>query len=327
MLTSKSILRLAEPPYFFQPLQVLKRLRLEYLWRSKREVVVTLPWGLRIKINPHEAIGYDIACQGLYELGLTETLWRLTEPGELAIDAGANIGYTASILSIRVGPAGKIFCFEPHPEVFESLRENIEIWKKDRRCGSFVLHQAALGKESGQALLHTNDWFRTNRGTAWISDKAASTPDLRVIDVIVRNLDSLLDEGESIGILKMDVQGSELAVLQGMARLLKRHAVRDIVFEEEVPFPAPTHKYLKSMGYSIFGLQEQFTGVRCLPDAQPSFDPVLGPIPNYLATLNPDRAKALLGPAMWRSFGPGRFFANSPKLELRAQSIERNKVA
>jgi FkbM family methyltransferase len=266
---------------------------------------------LPIKINPHEAIGYDIACHGLYEFGVTETLWRLTEPGELAIDAGANIGYTASILSVRVGPRGRIICFEPHPQVFESLRENVGIWKKDRRCGSFVLHQAALGIESGQALLHTNDWFRTNRGTAWVSNKVEFTPDLRVIEVPIRNLDSLLDEGETIGVLKMDVQGSELAVLQGMTRLLERHAVRDIVFEEEAPFPAPTHKYLKSKGYSIFGLQELFAGVRCLPDAQPSFDPVIGPIPNYLATLNPDRAKARLGPAIWRSFGPGRFFANS----------------
>lgn len=311
MLMSRTLLRLAPPPYFFQPLQVLRRLRLEYLWRSKREIVVTLPWGLPIKINPHEAIGYNIACHGLYEFGVTETLWRLTEPEELAIDAGANMGYTASILGIRVGPRGRVICFEPHPQVFESLRENVEIWKKDHRCGSFALHQAALGIESGHALLHTNAWFQTNRGSAWISDTAEPSPDLSVIDVPIRNLDSLLDEDETIGVLKMDVQGSELAVLQGMTRFLERKAVRDIVFEEEAPFPASTHKYLKSKGYSIFGLQEQFTGVRCLPDAQPSFDPVIGPVPNYLATINPDRAKALLGPAMWRSFGPGRFFANS----------------
>ena len=311
MLTSRSILRLAQPPYFFQPLQVLKKLRLEYLWRSKREIIVTLPWGLPIKINPLEAIGWDIACHGLYEFGVTETLWRLTEPGELAIDAGANIGYTASILSIRVGPRGRIICFEPHPQVFESLRENVEVWKKDRRCGSFVLHQAALGIENGQAFLHTNDWFRTNRGTAWISNKVECTPDLRVMEVPIWNLDGLLDKDETIGVLKMDVQGSELAVLQGMSRLLERNAVRDIVFEEEAPFPAATHKYLKSQGYSIFGLQELFAGVRCLPDAQPSFDPVVGPVPNYLATMNPDRAKARLGPALWRSFGLGRFFALS----------------
>ena len=310
MFTPRSILRLATPPYFFQPLQVLRRLRLEYFWRSKREAFVTLPWGVPIKINPREAIGFDIASQGLYEIGVTETLWRLTESGDLAIDAGANIGYMASILGIRVGPKGKVICFEPHPEVFESLRKNVEIWRKDRRCGSFVLHQTALGSENGKALLRTNDWFRTNRGTAWISNKEEASADLNAIEVPIQNLDSLLNADETIGVLKMDVQGHELGVLQGMTRLLKRHAVRDIVFEEESAFPAPTHKYLKSHGYSIFGLQELFSRVRCLPDAQPIFDPALGPVPNYLATLDPNRANALLGPAMWRSFGPARLFAN-----------------
>jgi FkbM family methyltransferase len=314
MFTAKSILRLATPPYFFQPLQVLRRLRLEYLWRSKREAFVTLPWGLPIKIDPREAIGFDIASQGLYEIGVTETLWRLTEPGDLAIDAGANIGYMASILGIRVGPKGKVICFEPHPEVFESLRKNVEIWKKDRRCGSFVLHQAALGTENGKALLRTNDWFRTNRGTAWISNKEEASPGLNAIEVPIQNLDSLLDAGESIGVLKMDVQGHELGVFQGMTRLLKQHAVRDIIFEEESPFPAPTHKYLKSNGYSIFGLQELFARVRCLPDAQPIFDAAFGPVPNYLATLDPNRANALLCPTMWRSFGPARLFANNVRL-------------
>src|ERR1700693_1883936 len=153
MLTSRSILRLASPPYFFQPLQVLKRLRLEFLWRSKRDAVVTLPWGLPIRIDPHEAIGYNIACQGLYECGVTEALWRLTDAGELAVDVGANIGYAAGILGIRVGPKGRIVCFEPHPQVFESLMENVESWKKDSRCGSFTLCRAALGAENGKALL------------------------------------------------------------------------------------------------------------------------------------------------------------------------------
>jgi len=268
---------------------------------------VQLPWGLPIKINPHDAIGYNIASQGLYEIGVTETLWRLTEPGDLAVDAGANIGYTASVLGIRVGQKGRVICFEPHPDVFDSLRENVEIWKKDPRCGSFVLHQAALGRENRRASLHTNDWF-TNRGTAWASDNVEPTPESGIVDVPIRNLDSLVGEGETIGVLKMDVEGSELGVLQGMTRLLKRHAVRDIVFEEQRIFPAPTHEYLKSNGYSVFGLQERFARVHCLPDAQPIFDSVLGPVPNYLATLNPQRAKARLGAVMWRSFGPARFF-------------------
>jgi FkbM family methyltransferase len=306
MLTPRSLRQLATPPYFFQPLQILKRLRLEYLWRSKTEAAVRLPWGLSIKVNPHEAVGNVIAAQGLYEKEVTETLWRLTDPGDLAIDVGANIGYTTSILGVRVGPAGRVHSFEPHPQVFASLAENVERWKQDDRCGSFLLHQAALGKENGKALLHTNDWFLTNRGTGWISEKEETSSEVRDCEVLMQNLDSLLDTNESIGIVKIDVQGYELDVLRGMSRLLERGAVRDIVFEEEKTFPAPTHEYLKSYGYSIFGLEGSFAGVRCLPDARPGSDPRWGPVPNYLATRDPNRAKARLRPTPWRSFGVGR---------------------
>ena len=307
MLTFKSVLRLATPSYFFQPLQVFKRLRLEFFWRAKKRVVTTLPWGLPIAIDPHEAIGYDIACHGLYEIGMTEALWRLTEPRDVAIDAGSNMGYAASIFAIRAGSGGRVLCFEPHPLVFASLQENVEMWKKDKRCGTFVLYNTALGAANGRALLHTNDWFQTNRGTAWISAKVESAPELDVIEVPVCSLDALLDGTETVGIVKMDVQGSELSALEGMTQLLERRAVRDIVFEEMTPFPAPTHKYLQSKGYSIFELQERFTGIRCLSRTQSSADASIPVVPNYLATLKPDRAQARLNRGTWRSFGLGRF--------------------
>ena len=124
---------------------------------------------------------------------MTETLWRLTDPGDLAIDVGANIGYTTSILGVRVGPRGRVHSFEPHPQVFASLAENVERWKLDDRCGSFLLHQAALGKETGKAFLHTNDWFLTNRGTGWISEREESGSDVRDCEVLIQNLDSILD--------------------------------------------------------------------------------------------------------------------------------------
>jgi len=319
MLTLRSLLRIATPPYIFQPLQVVKRLRLEYLWRSRREACIALPWGLPIKIDPHEAVGYNIASQGLYELGVTETLWRLTEQGDLAIDAGANIGYMSSVLGVRVGPKGRVICFEPNPQVFESLRENVENWIKDGRCGTFDLQQAALGKETGKARLHMNDWFLTNRGTSWISNNVENGKELRVIEVPLRNLDRVVDEGETIGVLKIDVQGQELNVLRGTAGFLKRHAVRDIVFEEESPYPAPAHEYLKSLGYAVFGIAENFSGVQLVPNGQAPYNPEIGPIPNYLATANPKRAIQRLKPAMWRSFGPGRLLTGrKDKLIIRA---------
>ena len=310
MLTFKSILRLAGPPYFFQPLQVFQRLRVEYFWRAKnakKSVTTALPWGLPITIDPHEAIGYVIACHGLYEVSVTEALWCLTEPGDLVVDAGSNIGYTASILAIRAGPRGRVLCFEPHPLVFQLLQENVALWKKDERCATFVLHEAALGATDGRAALHTSDWFQTNHGTAWISAPTKFTENVSVLEVALRSLDSLIDDQKTVGIVKMDVQGSELSVLEGMAKLFARRAVRDIVFEELAPYPAPTHNLLQSQGYAIFGLEERLGGLRCIPKAQARATSDVSDIPNYLATLQPDRAIARLNHRIWRSFGPGRF--------------------
>jgi len=318
MLTAKSLLRIATPPYIFQPLQILKRLRLEFLWRSRREAFIALPWGLPIKIDPQESVGHNIASQGLYELRVTETLWRLTESGDLAVDAGANIGYMASVLGVRVGPNGRVICFEPNPEVFTSLRENVELWSG--RCGAFDLEQAALGKEEGNAQLHMNDWFLTNRGTSWISEHAEDGKNVRVIEVPLRTLDQVLDESATIGVMKLDVQGQELNVLQVTAGFLMRHAVRDIVFEEASPYPASTHEYMKSLGYTVFGIAETFGGVRLVLNGQSPFDPEFGPIPNYLATADPKRAIERIKPAMWRSFGPGRFLHGQPHRALEAYS-------
>jgi FkbM family methyltransferase len=300
---SKAIFRVARPPYVFQPLQILKRLRLKYFWKDKKDAIVRLPWGLNITVNPNEAIGSNIAGQGIYESAVTESLWRLTDPGDLAVDVGANFGYSASILGVRVGQGGCVLCFEPHPELFVSLQRNVESWTRSDRCGFFDLRQVALGEETGKAFLHTNDWFRTNRGTAWISLDEIGGPDEMIRQVCLQTLDSILST-ETVGIAKIDVEGSVLRVLQGMNNLLSQHRVRDIVFEEEAAFPAATHILLKAHGYSILGLEERFTGVAILPDASPHFDREIGPTPNYLATVDVERATRRLTPSVWRSFGP-----------------------
>jgi FkbM family methyltransferase len=265
-------------------------------------VVVNLPWSLPITVNPHEAIGYQIRAQGLYEPLVTESLWRLAEIGEVAADVGANIGHMASVLAVRVGHKGRLLCFEPHPEVFSCLRDNVAVWERNPRCAQFDLHPVAVGAQDGSAWLRTNDWFATNKGTAWVGgERPGGHPKAAPVRVI--QLDTVLAQNAKIGVLKIDVEGCELDVFRGMSRLLAEHAVRDIVFEELTPFPAPTHQFLQANGYSIFGLEERFWGVRIRANASPWLGRLSGPVPNYLATCDPQRARRLFAAPGWRSFG------------------------
>src|SRR5262249_40352290 len=269
MLNLQSILRLGRAPYFFQPLQIFKRLRMELFWNKRREAVISLPWGLPIRVDPHEAIGSNIAGQGIYELAVTETLWRLTDRGDWAVDIGANLGYTASILGVRVGPSGRVVCFEPHPAIIKSLRQNVDCWQRAQKCGRFDIHQMAVGDTNGRAYLHWGNWFQTNRGTSWTSALEDGGRDKEVCEISICTLDHLFPN-EQLGVVKIDVEGGALAVFRGMAKLLARGGVRDIVWEDEGQFPAPTHNFLKAYGYRIFGLQARFAGVSLLPDAAPS---------------------------------------------------------
>jgi FkbM family methyltransferase len=178
------------------------------------------------------------------------------------------------------------------------------MWEKASKIGSFTLHQFALGDREGLAFLHMNDWFRTNRGTAWVvSDRTVSSPDERVDEIPIRTLDSVLGTEQSVGVLKIDVEGGVFTVLQGAVCLLEQNRVRHIALEDEVDCPGKSHTLLQSKGYSIFGLEEGFSRVRLLSNTQPHFDRVIGPTPNYLATIDPERAVARLTPGPWRSFG------------------------
>jgi FkbM family methyltransferase len=238
----------------------------------------------------------------MYEFAVTEALWRLSEPGELTVDVGANIGQMASLLGIRVGSEGRVLCFEPHPEVFGHLTENVRMWQKNSKCGAFILHDTALGKSNGVATLKTNEGFKTNEGTAWVTNDQ-DPGEGATMQIRMECLDCVLHDDDRIGVMKIDAQGAELDILRGMTKILEQRRVRDIVFEEIGNFPAPTHKFLQSMGYKVFGLEPRLLGLRCLPDVAPTYDDVGGDPPNYLASIEPSRAELRLSQLMWRSFG------------------------
>ena len=308
MLTLKSIGRAAKPEYLFRPHQIARRIWIEALPRSSVPTLVWLPWNYPIVVNPSEQIGWAIYSRAIYELPLTEALFRLASPGDIVIDGGANIGYATSILGARIGKTGTVHSFEPNPRVFGELRKNVALWEERGQRGAFVLHQEALGADEGFATLHVPDSSDSNAGRARIESSRIDEPGTR-LDVTVTALDNLFANGEKISVVKLDLEGFELTALQGMQKLLHERRIDAIVFEEHDAYPARTHDFLKRAGYSIFGLDYRLCGIECCPERQPRFDPVFGPPTNYIATHNPSKTVGLLERGIWRSFGLGSYFS------------------
>lgn len=305
MKVRNALLRATDPVYLYRPSQAYHRARL-FLRGDRPSVAETrLPWGLSIRHDPSEIVGQTIWQTGVFELVVSEALWRLLDAGETALDVGANIGYMTSLMAARTGSSGRVLCFEPHPAIYQELRLNVDSWHEHAGISRIELHQLALSDVTGSSVLVMPEGFADNHGTARVATSYeldnASTPGIRIV---TRRLDELEGVSCPIGVMKVDVEGHEAEVFEGAASLLKSHSIRDVIFEEHRGYPARSTECLRCHGYFLFHLGQGLLGpvLRSVDD---------GPLPgtqdrkNYLATLDPRRAIERLDRKGWTVLHPG----------------------
>jgi len=246
--------RFNKPEYFYRPAQVLKAIGSHRLY-DKAEEIVEMPWGLPVAVNPTETIGRAILRLGVYDLCVSETICRLLDPGENAIDVGANLGYMTSLMAAKVGDGGSVESFEPHPELYAKLMSNAGRWRaKGLEC-TLSIALMALSSHDGIATLRVPEDFKDNQGLASLERYEEGEG----IVVATRRLDAVV-KMKNIALMKIDVEGHELQVLVGAEALLANHQIRDILFEEEGIYPTKASDYLEKHGYKIYGLGMRFGG-------------------------------------------------------------------
>ncbi len=292
---------LNKPEYLYRPLQILKRIayRLNPP-KTEREATVRLPWGVIIATTPREALGNSLLSFGVYELVVSEAIWRLTDPGDRCVDAGTNIGYMTSIMAIRCGSKGSAQSFEPHPAIFAKLKENVTRWNQSAmasRIAPIELNPMALGSRRATMRLCEPDGFSTNEGIASLAPEGSGGH-----PVPVDRLDNLASSASGYGIMKVDVEGAEFEVFEGSEKLLAGKQIRDIVYEDFSPYPSRCAVLLQKHGYTVFRLKKQLRGPQILVPTNPlatstslNWEPV-----NYLATVDPRRAQERMQERGWK---------------------------
>jgi hypothetical protein len=113
-----------KPEFWFNPSQIWRRVTFALSGNSS-DMTVTLPWGANLKVNSAESIGRSCCTQGIYDLPVTESLFRLISPGDLCVDVGANIGHMTMAMSYCAGSAGAVIAFEPYEPIHARLVENV----------------------------------------------------------------------------------------------------------------------------------------------------------------------------------------------------------
>lgn len=159
-------------------------------------------------------IGYHRQ-RGNMEPGLTRHFRAVVREGMTVVDAGANLGLYTLHAARLVGTTGRVHSIEPAPRTWELLRGNIQV-NGLLECGIVQLHKVAVSNYSGEALLAMYS------GTSGHNTLFPEEPPDSMVPVPVMTLDTLLQKEPHVDVVKIDVEGAEALVFEGMTQLLAR---------------------------------------------------------------------------------------------------------
>jgi FkbM family methyltransferase len=209
--------------------------------RGSTDAVVSLGDGGSVVVDLATPHGRRLYAYGFCEPA-SRAMRQLVKPGDVVIDAGANIGLFTVLAATRVGPAGHVIACEPSPTTMQLLRENVARNGFDH----VEIGEVALAEQAGRLELEV---FEPGSGSSSFAPEVAGVG--RRVEVAVTTLDDLAGEWlERTSLVKLDVEGAELRTLQGASQLLER-ARPDFIVELE-----PEH--LERQGASVGEVQSLF---------------------------------------------------------------------
>jgi len=251
--------------------------------RARAEAIVQTPSGLRFDaIDQSQMVNNLLLLKG----GARERCWEpqtsrllegLTRPEDRVVVAGANVGVHALMIARRLKPGvGGCHAFEPLERAFRILERNVAL---NGLAGVLWPVRAALGDRDGAARLRVDgDNSRIvddGEGGAGAEETAA-----------LRSLDSLLADG-TIGPVSgvvADIEGRELDMVRGAARLLAVSPLRYLVFEvhrgTEDACPGKTADLLSraaGLGFELFAVIDDYRGLRRTEDEACALRRVVSP--------------------------------------------------
>ena len=167
--------------------------------------------GFVITCDLRDWIGQYVYVTGAYEEASVNLVKRLVRPGDVVVDAGANIGYYSLVFSSAVGSTGRVIAFEPMPHALEALTRNLRL----NSVENVEVRPMAVSATSCVSRFYLGPRHHTS--VASLRPRSDST----AIDIQCTTLDEALRGERQVRLLKIDVEGAEADVLKGATRTLQ----------------------------------------------------------------------------------------------------------
>lgn len=201
------------------------------------------------------AFGLTLLSTGTYqsERLMTTLFTELVRKGTTVVDIGAYVGYYTLLAAKATGNLGKVFCFEPEASNYALLLKNIEV----NNYNNVVPVQKAVTNRTGMARLFIAE---SPSGHSTV----CGNPNQQAIMVDCTTLDDFFSGREyPIRVIKIDVEGAEMTVLEGMNNIISKNKQLNI-FTEFSPValkiarcsPEEYFRKLTNYGFDIYLIDE-----------------------------------------------------------------------
>ncbi len=155
----------------------------------------------------------------LQDKSLIAVFKRLIKPGDVIVDAGANIGFYSGMFCELAGNSGRVFSFEPDEKNFAKLKETLSAFSN---C---ELINAAVGNKSGVLKFYTSHRLNVDHRTIEPEEYDS------VEEVKCFSLDDYFNSRQKIDFIKLDIQGAEMDALIGMEKIIEANPKLKIISE------------------------------------------------------------------------------------------------
>jgi FkbM family methyltransferase len=184
---------------------------------SEKDIVIRTNFGAELLI-PKGYKGVYEYIEG-YEPEVTALISRLLKPGMTMVDVGAHLGYYTLLAKFN---NVNVFAFEPDPYYFSLLLKNLE---RNRIIKGVYAYQMAVADKLAMATFFADNSGGRGNLYAPVGE--------RIITVPTITLDAFFEKlgWPQVDLIKIDVEGAEVAVLNGMRELSKQNKSLRLIIE------------------------------------------------------------------------------------------------
>ncbi len=166
--------------------------------------------------------------------------------GDVIIDIGGYHGLYSIAISKQVGPRGKIYCFEPNPDSFRILKENLQ----ENNIRNIIPINKAIYNRSGQFR-----FFKKKAGSRIVARSFRTNTKNSIISVPATTLSEFIKTNHinKVDFIKMDAEGSEIEITQDLKNISQKPSIAIATYHYRKDYGSDTRevveKNLEEQGY------------------------------------------------------------------------------